>query len=55
MKYAIRILEKEKQLVECALSDWDKQTYPEARELRERRLKELEKALKILSNEAEKM
>jgi len=46
MKYAIEILEK-KQL-EIVLSEWELDHYPEARKERDKRLKDLEKAIEIL-------
>jgi len=47
-KYAIEVLEKEKQLLNDCLSDWDLQKYPEARKERENRLKDINETLKML-------
>lgn len=46
MRYAIATLRKEIYLLEKCLSDWDVKTqYPEARQARERMLKDLRDAL----------
>ncbi len=47
MNYAIEVLEKEKQLIEKALSGWDLDKYPDARKERDRRLKDLKKAIEL--------
>jgi len=47
-KYAIEVLEKEKQLLNDCLSDWDLQQYPEARKERENRLKDIDETLNML-------
>lgn len=48
MYYAIELLEKEKQILEKCLSEWDIKQYPEARKEREDRLKSINKAIKYL-------
>jgi hypothetical protein len=48
MKYAIKILEKEKQLLEECLKEWKPENYPEAFKERNRKLKEIEKAIQTL-------
>lgn len=50
MGYAIEILEKEKQILEKCLSEWDCKNYPEAKKEREERLKSINKAIKNLIN-----
>jgi len=46
MNYAIETLEKEKSLIEKALSDWETKQYPEAKKQREKRFGELNEAIK---------
>lgn len=48
MYYAIEVLEKERQLIKDCLSTWEKEKYPEARQQREIKLKELEKGIETL-------
>ena len=48
MNYAIEILEKEKTLLLKCLSDWDCEKYPEAFKDRNKKLKEVEKAIETL-------
>jgi len=48
MKYAIKVLEDEKLSVELALKGWNSAEYKEAFKERERRLNDLNKALKII-------
>lgn len=50
MNYAIEILEKEKQILETCLSEWDFTTYPEARKDRNEKLKNLVKAIEYLKS-----
>ena len=50
MKYVIEVLEKEKRILIDCLSAWELESHPEARKERERRLNELAKAIKLLSN-----
>ncbi len=50
MNYAIETLEKEKALIEKALSDWETKNYPQAKEQREKRLNELNEAIITLVN-----
>lgn len=45
MNYAIETLEKEKALIEKALTEWETKQYPEAKKQREKRLKELDNAI----------
>ncbi len=47
-KYSIEVLEKERQLLNDCLSDWDLQKYPEARKERENRLRDIDETLKML-------
>ena len=49
MNYAIEILEKEKSLIEKALTNWETKEYPEAKKQREKRLNELNEAIEKLS------
>lgn len=48
MNYAIQTLEKEKSLIEKALSEWDCKEYPEAKKERVKRLSELNDAISQL-------
>ena len=50
MDYAIELLEKEKHQLEIILSIWELDHYPDARKERDKRLKDLEKAIEILKN-----
>lgn len=50
MNYAIQILEKERQLIGSCLSKWDLNHYPEAREDRNKKLKEITKAIEYLKS-----
>ena len=45
MNYAIQTLEKEKALIEKALSEWECKEYPEAKKERVKRLCELNNAI----------
>lgn len=49
MTYAIEILEKEKAILEKCLSEWDEREYPEAKKEREKRLKDINKAIEKLN------
>jgi len=48
MNHAIEILEKEKELLERCLSDWDLKHYPEARKNRNCKLRDLKNAINKL-------
>jgi len=50
MNYAIKILEKEYELIEKCLSNWDLEKYPEARKERNDKLKDLTKAIEYLKS-----
>lgn len=50
MNYAIHTLEQERALIEKCLNDWYLDHNPEARTLREKRLKELDNAIKLLND-----
>lgn len=45
MNYAIETLEKEKDLIEKALSEWECKEYPEAKKERVKRLNDLNNAI----------
>jgi len=45
MNYAVQLIEKEINILEKCLSDWETNNYPEAKQEREKRLKELKEAL----------
>ena len=48
MKYAIEILQKEKDLISGALNKWEMEYYPEAKKVREDRLKQLNRAIEVI-------
>jgi hypothetical protein len=48
MNYAIEVLQKEKVILEKCLSEWDEKKYPEARNQRNEKLKDLQKTIEIL-------
>lgn len=48
MGYAIEILEKEKELLERCLSNWELNNYPEARKNRSNKLRDLKNAINKL-------
>lgn len=48
MNYAIRTLEAEQRTLEKILSTWEDNHYPEAKKIRDKRLKEVTKAIEIL-------
>ena len=50
MKYSIEVLEKEKQLLEKCLSDWELNKYPEARKERLNKLTDLNNVIKLVNN-----
>jgi hypothetical protein len=48
MKYALEILQKEKDLISDALSKWGMEYYPEAKKVREDRLKQINRAIEVI-------
>jgi hypothetical protein len=54
MKYAIEILQKEKDLISDALSKWEMEYYPDAKKAREDRLKQLNRAIEVIVRYEEK-
>ena len=50
MSYSIEVLEKEKQLITKCISEWDINHYPEARDVRINKLKDLNNSIKLLNN-----
>jgi len=48
MKYALEILQKEKDLISDALSKWEMEYYPEAKKVRVDRLKQLNRAIEVI-------
>jgi hypothetical protein len=54
MKYAIEILQKEKDLISDALSKWEMEYYPEAKKVRVDRLKQLNRAIEVIVRYEEK-
>jgi len=48
MKYAIKILEQEKQLLQDCLKDWKEEDYSEAFKNRNKKLKDIEEAIQTL-------
>ncbi|MCB0445902.1 MAG: hypothetical protein KDD03_00015 [Gelidibacter sp.] len=50
MNYAIKILEDELSIIKKILLDWDADGYEQAKQLREKRLKDLTKAIEVLKN-----
>jgi hypothetical protein len=48
MKYALEILQKEKTLILDALSKWEMEYYPEAKKVREDRLKQINRAIEVI-------
>jgi len=51
MNEAIFILEREQYLLEQCLKGWNPENHPEAFKQRNKKLKEIEEAIKILKNE----
>lgn len=49
MNYAIKILEDEKSSLEMALNKWESKEYPNAKKEREKRLKDINEALYIIT------
>ncbi len=49
MNYAIEILKKDKILLEKALEGWKSVLYPEARKDRDKKLKEINAAIELLT------
>ena len=45
MNYAVQLIEKEINILEKCLNEWETNQYPEAKQEREKRLKELKEAL----------
>lgn len=50
MEYVINILEKDREILEKCLNEWESKEYPSAKKERESRLEEIKKAINILSN-----
>jgi ribosomal protein L15E len=48
MKYALEILQKEKDLITDALSKWEMEYYPEAKKVRVDRLKQINRAIEVI-------
>lgn len=48
MSYAIEILEKDKNILEKCLSEWESTKYPEAKKERQLKLDSLNKAINLL-------
>ena len=46
---AINVLNREKELLEKCLTEWESKEYPEAKKERERKLKEINKAIELLN------
>jgi len=55
MQYAIETLEKERDLLTRALSNWEIEKYPEAKKIRETRLKDIDSALEKLKLDVNKL
>ena len=53
MNYALEVLENEKRLLSEALTDWDIKQYPGARIIRESRLRQIDKAILLISESGE--
>ena len=50
MKYAIELIEREINLLQRCLSEWECKEYPDAKKERDKRLNELNEALNKLTN-----
>jgi len=50
MNYAIEILKKDKAFLEAALNNWEADHYPEARKDRDKKLKEINEAIGLLTS-----
>ena len=48
MEYAIETLVNEKKILEKCLSEWESKNYPEAKKQREKRLSDLNEAIKVI-------
>lgn len=48
MNYAIKTLSEERDRINNALSNWEKEKYPEAKNEREKRIRELDTAMKLI-------
>lgn len=48
MNYAVQLIEKEINILEKCLNEWETNQYPEAKQEREKRLKELKEALILI-------
>ena len=51
MNYAIKTLEAERDLLNKALSNWESEQYPEAKKQRDKRLQQLDQAVKLIMDE----
>jgi hypothetical protein len=51
MEYVINLLEKDKYLLENCLNEWESSEYPTAKKERENKLTEINKAIKLLTND----
>ena len=51
VSYALEVLTDEKKRIEKALSKWDENHYPDARIIRDRYLRDLTKAIKLITND----
>jgi len=51
MEYVINLLEKDKHLLEKCLNEWECLEYPSAKKEREDKLTEINKAIKLLTND----
>ena len=50
MNYAINKLKDEREQIQTCLTNWEIGTYPEAKNIRYKRVKDLDDAIKILEN-----
>jgi len=51
MEYVINLLQRDKYLLENCLNEWESSEYPTAKKERENKLIEINKAIKILTND----
>jgi hypothetical protein len=51
MEYVINLLENDKYLLEKCLNEWESSEYPTAKKERENKLTEINKAIKLLTND----
>lgn len=49
MNYAVEVLEKERDILTKCLTEWESNNYPEAKKEREKKLQEINNALKLIS------